>query len=61
MSQKIEHISENRDLILMDDGSVYLCGKMPGREQVFIIEGAGLTDNEEGRERLLRIAEKLGL
>jgi hypothetical protein len=61
MSQKIENISENRDLILMDDGSVYLCGKMPGREQVFIIEVAGLTDNEEGRERLLRIAEKLGL
>lgn len=61
MSKKIEHISENRDLILMDDGCVYLCGKMPGREQVFIIEVAGLTDNEEGRERLLRIAEKLGV
>ena len=46
--------------MLMDDDNLVLCGKLPDRDQVFIIDAVA-KDNEEGRERLLRIAEKLGL
>ena len=60
MSKKIENISENHDFMLMDDDNLVLCGKLPDRDQVFIIDAVA-KDNEEGRERLLRIAEKLGL
>ena len=60
MSKKIENISGNHDFMLMDDDSLVLCGKLPDRDQVFIIDAVA-KDNEEGRERLLRIAEKLGL
>jgi len=60
LSKKIENISENHDFMLMDDDSLVLCGKLPDRDQVFIIDAVA-KDNEEGRERLLRIAEKLGL
>ena len=60
LSKKIENISENHDFMLMDDDSLVLCGKLPDRDQVFNIDAVA-KDNEEGRERLLRIAEKLGL
>lgn len=60
MSKKIENISESRDFILMDDNNLVLCGKLLGKEQVFVID-AGVGDTEDGRARLLRLAEKLGV
>lgn len=58
MSQKIEHISESHAFLLMEDDSLILCGRMPGGEQVFVID-ADAKDTEEDRALLLRLAEKL--
>lgn len=58
MSKKIEKISDTSGFMLMDDDSLVLCGKLPDREQVFVID-AGVGDTEEGRARLQRIGEKL--